>query len=330
MDSIIQILQPYIADETSLRIVVMLLAALTFVGLSVGIGYVLFSAFDPMRRRLGAVANERIAAGANEIPTGGMVLNVDGFLGPIAQYVLPQEDLERNSMQAKLTHAGFRKPNALPLYYAIKTSLALGLPIITFAACQFFPQLTQYEVLMCSLTASAVGLFGPNFVLNRAYEKRQKLLRDGFPDALDLLVVCVEAGLGLAQAIKRVADELSVSHPELATDMALVNAETRAGVDRIVALKNLSSRTGLEDIQGLVSLLVQTLRFGTGIADSLRVYSEEYRDKRMQAAEEQAAKIGTKMIFPLVFFMFPAFFVVAAGPSVIRLMDAFSQMGTSP
>ena len=143
---------------------------------------------------------------------------------------------------------------------------------------------------------------------------------------LDLLVVCVESGLGLAAALQRVSDELGVSHPELAYELATVNAEVRVGVPREQALKNLAERTGLEDIRGLVGLLVQTMRFGTGVADALRVYSEEFRDKRTQKAEEMAAKMGTKLIFPLVLCMFPMFFVVAVGPAVIRIMDAFSQM----
>jgi tight adherence protein C len=152
---------------------------------------------------------------------------------------------------------------------------------------------------------------------------RHKLLRDGFPDALDLLNVCVESGLGLAQALQRVADELDVSHPELASEIAQVTAQMRAGVDRETALRGLATRTGLDDVRGLVSLLAQTLRFGTGISDALRVYSDEFRDKRMQRAEEAAAKIGTKLIFPLVLCLFPSFFVVAIGPAMIRLSEAF-------
>jgi tight adherence protein C len=140
------------------------------------------------------------------------------------------------------------------------------------------------------------------------------------------LVVCVESGLGLAPALQRVADELSVSHPELGTELTLVNAEIRAGVERTQALKNLADRTGLEDIRGLTALLVQTMRFGTSVGDALRVYAEEFRDKRMQAAEEQAAKIGTKMIFPLVLCLFPSFFLVAVGPAVLRLIAVFGQI----
>ena len=162
-------------------------------------------------------------------------------------------------------------------------------------------------------------------MLDRLVERRLKKLRDGFPDALDLLVVCVESGLGLTQALKRVADEIIVSHSELGIELSLVNAEIAAGVDQVTALRNFADRSGLDDVKGLVSLLIQTLKFGTGVADSLRVYAAEFRDKRMQRAEEQAAKIGTKLIFPLIVFMFPGFFIVALGPAVIRLMSVFEQ-----
>jgi tight adherence protein C len=137
--------------------------------------------------------------------------------------------------------------------------------------------------------------------------------------------VCVEAGLGLAPAMQRVADELSISHPKLGAELGLVNAEMRAGVERSEALKNLADRTGLPDIRGLVALLVQTMRFGTSVADALRVYSEEFRDKRMQAAEEQAAMIGTKMIFPLVLCLFPCFFLVAIGPAIVGVLAMFGK-----
>ena len=140
-----------------------------------------------------------------------------------------------------------------------------------------------------------------------------------------MLVICVEAGLGLTGAIARVADELKYSRPELAAELDIVNAEMRTGVDREVALENLNARTGLVEIRGLVSLLVQTLRFGTGIADSLRVYSSEFRDQRMQAAEERAGKIGTKLIFPLIFCEFPAFFLIAVGPAALLLMESFGR-----
>jgi tight adherence protein C len=200
------------------------------------------------------------------------------------------------------------------------------MPMLVMLVSSWFPDLTNSAILMYTLSAAYAGFIAPSYYVDYKLSKRQRALRNGFPDALDLLVVCVESGLGLAQAIQRVSEELAVSHPELATELALVNAEVRVGVENTVALHNFSERTGLEDIRGLVSLLVQTIKFGTGIADALRVYAEEFRDKRMQAAEDAAAKMGTKMIFPLVFFMFPGFFVVAVGPAAIKLIDAFSKL----
>ncbi|NBW90839.1 MAG: type II secretion system F family protein, partial [Gammaproteobacteria bacterium] len=185
--------------------------------------------------------------------------------------------------------------------------------------------LTSTQVVFLAGCAAFLGLILPNQWLEKRVERRQKRLRDAFPDALDLLVICVEAGLGLAAAIERVALELKYSHPDLAQELAVVNVEMRAGVDRETALQGLNTRTGLPEIRGLVGLLVQTLRFGTGIADTLRVYAAEFRDARTQQAEERAAKIGTKLIFPLIFCEFPAFFAVAIGPAALRIIDIFNR-----
>jgi tight adherence protein C len=202
----------------------------------------------------------------------------------------------------------------------------LALPLLVIVVSRWVPDWSNQQILIFAALAGAVGLFAPSLVLDKLVAKRQRALRVGFPDALDLLVVCVESGLGLAQAIQRVARELEVSHAELAEELSLVSVETRAGVERADALRNFAERTGLEDIRGLVALLVQTMRFGTSVADALRVYSEEFRDKRMQAAEELAAKVGTKMIFPLVVCLFPSFFLVAIGPAVLRMIDGFGMM----
>lgn len=306
-------------DPQSMQTIVVVLAGLAASVLAIGILLIGLGATDPLRRRLTHFR------GTEALDDGRKAFTIETLLGPVTQYVLPSEDLERSRVISKLAYAGYRAPNALQVFYAIKAVLAVVLPLITFVIMQFVPEVTTQSVLMYALAASAVGLIGPSYVLDKLVARRMKRLRDGFPDALDLLVVCVEAGLGLTQALQRVADELAVSHPELALELAVVNAEIRAGVDRMKALKNLGERTGLDDIKGLVSLLVQALRFGTGVADSLRIYSEEFRDKRMQKAEEQAAKIGTKMIFPLIFFMFPGFFIVALGPAVLRLMTVFDK-----
>ncbi len=306
-------------DETILaHLVVFLSAAAVFV-LVLGSAVLLMNFFDPVRRRVGTVAG---GAPKDE----RLLVKVTTALGPVSTFILPQAELERNKATLKLSRAGFRSPTALQLYYLIKTVLALILPLIVLVSANWLPRIETSSLLVYAMMASGAGIIGPNVVLQRLLERRARALRNGFPDALDLLVVCVESGLGLAAAIQRVAEELEVSHPELAFELLLVNSEIRIGVPRERALRNLADRTGLEDIRGLVALLVQTMRFGTGVADALRVYSAEFRDKRMQLAEEQAAKMGTKLVFPLVLFMFPIFFIVAIGPAVLRIIDAFMKV----
>ncbi len=304
-------------DPAKVQIVVVVLAGLAVAVLALGVLYISAGASDPIRRRLGHFNT------GEDLGNGRRAFNINTIFGPITQYVVPSEEIERSKMIEKLTFAGYRSPNALQMFYSIKAVLTLALPAIAYLASFWMPRLETNGFLFLIVGAVAAGLFIPNIVLEKQIERRIKKLRNGFPDALDLLVVCVESGLGLTQALQRVADEIIVSHSELGMELSVVNAEIGAGVDQVTAFKNLSERTGLDDVRGLVSLLVQTLRFGTGVADSLRVYAAEFRDKRMQRAEEQAAKIGTKLIFPLIVFMFPGFFIVALGPAVIRLMSVF-------
>jgi len=319
MEAVFEQIVVIISDESILRQLVVWLAAASVFVLVLGIVILVANYFDPVRRRV-----DNVAGGAPE--NERLMIKVATAMGPVSSYVLPQVELERNNAILQLSRAGFRSPMALQVYYLIKTILAIIFPLAVLVSASWLPRMETSNVLMYAMFASGIGLIGPNIVLQRMLEKRMRALSNGFPDALDLLVVCVESGLGLAQAIQRVAQELEVSHPELAFELSTVNAEIRVGMPRERALKNLADRTGLEDIRGLVALLVQTMRFGTGVADALRVYSEEFRDKRTQKAEEQAAKMGTKLVFPLVLFMFPIFFIVAIGPAVIRIIDAFSQV----
>jgi tight adherence protein C len=317
MENLFQLLGTLIEDESTLRIAFVALSGLTLCAFGIGLTYFVAGATDPLRQRLRRLAGKH--------KRGGMsIAEFERLLQPVTPLILPKNDKERSATRQTLIHAGFRGSNALNTYYGLKTLLAVSLPMLVVVGSAWAPQLSAGEVVFLALLAAAIGTLGPNYVLHKLVTRRQKRLRDGFPDALDLLVVCVESGLGLAAAIQRVADEITVSHQELGEELALVNAEIRAGVDRVDALKNLAARTGLDDIRGLVALLVQSMRFGTSIAHSLRVYSEEFRDKRMQAAEEMAAKIGTKMIFPLVFCFFPAFFLVMVGPAIIRIMQSFA------
>ena len=330
MDLIVEWLRTWISDETTLQIVIVAAAGLIFAVFGLGVAYLFFGTVDPVRRRLSNIAGSHVDDPLRDFDIDArdegsrLAITLDTVLGPVSRYVLPTSEVERSKMLQKLNYAGYKQPNALQNFYALKTALAVGLPLLVYFTVGQFAEVRSEMLLWYALLGSAAGLLVPNMVLDRKVNRRKKALRDGFPDALDLLVVCIESGLGMSQAIQRVGNELEVSHPELAMELLQVNAEVRAGVDRIAALKNLAARTGLPDINGLVSLLVQTLRFGTSIADSLRVYAEEFRDKRMQAAEEQAAKLGTKLIFPLVLFLFPAFFVVSVGPALIKVFAAFS------
>jgi tight adherence protein C len=320
MDAILAQIASYIDDAAFLRQVIVWLSALSVFILILGGAILAINFFDPIRRRLGSLTGDA----GNSGHAGSRVATA---VGPVAAFVLPQDDLERNKVMKELHMAGFRTSTALQLFYLIKTLLILILPLIVVLIGNWVPGWTNQSIFTYAMFAGGAGLLLPNYALHKLIKKRKAALTNGFPDALDLLVVCVESGLGLAAAIQRVSDELGVSHPELAFELATVNAEIRVGVPRDRALKNLADRTGLEDIRGLVSLLVQTMRFGTGVADALRVYSEEFRDKRTQKAEELAAKMGTKLIFPLVFFMFPIFFIVAVGPAVLRIIDAFKIAG---
>jgi len=313
MEALFDLLNSYWNDEVVVRRVLVFLSAATIFILGLGLTGLVMNMTAPIRRRMGLVDDEPVVKER-------LMIRVSTALGPVASYVLPQKDLERNNVTRQLVRAGLRSPQALQAFYVIKSLLAVALPLLVLIGSRWFPNIETGSMMTYAMIACGVGLLGPNYVLGKLVNRRIKDLRNAFPDALDLLVVCVESGLGLAAAIQRVADELDVSHPELAFELSTVNAEIRAGMPREQALRNLADRTGLPDIRGLVGLLVQTMRFGTNVSDALRVYSEEFRDKRMQSAEEQAAKMGTLLLFPLVLCMFPVFFIVAIGPAVLRIM----------
>jgi tight adherence protein C len=317
MEALFQAFQTYLGRSHVAELIFVCLAATAVFVFSLGISAFVLALVSPLRRRL-----MQLRDGETDASSGASMAE---RLRPFAAYLLPGKQEERSRVTRLLMHAGFRSPHALSLFYASKALLIVSLPLAIFVASPFFPRITTGMLVVYAFAAAILGSIAPSAWLDRRVQSRQRELRVGFPDALDLLVVCVESGLGLAAALQRVADELNVSHPQLGAELSLVNAEMRAGVERTQALKNLAERTGLDDIRGLVALMVQTMRFGTSVADALRVYSEEFRDKRMQAAEEQAAKIGTKMIFPLITCLFPSFFLVAIGPAVLRLMDVFSQ-----
>ena len=320
MEYLVHILEQLTGDPVTFRIAFTLTIAVAIFVLALGILYIISSLYSPLSKRLQA-------AGGEQNGTSSLADGLNRVVAPLAQYVLPKKDWERSRVSERLVHAGFRSPGALTNFYMIKSILMILLPAMVVMLAPLFPHATMSHVLVAVSIACFLGITLPNMVLERMKEKRMRRIRNGFPDALDLLVVCSEAGLGLNAAIERVAREIDSTHPDLAEELALVNAETRVGVERLDALRNLAARTGLEDIRGLVALLTQSLRLGSGVADTLRIYSEEFRDKRMQKAEELAAKIGTKMIFPVVTCLFPGFFAVVIGPAALKIIKVFSQLG---
>jgi tight adherence protein C len=230
--------------------------------------------------------------------------------------ILPQVDTEKASRTKLLmTRAGYRSPEALLAMRGVK----LIFPMVTLAGV-YFSGLYRINAFLLPIVAFALGYLLPDMWLTWRVSVRQRMLRRALPDALDLLVICVEAGLGLDQAIMKVSSDMKIAHPELSEEFQFVNLEMRIGKTRIDALRELARRTGLDDIKALVAMLIQTERFGTSIAQSLRVYSDDMRLKRRQRAEEMSAKTSVKMVPPLVFFIFPALMVVILGPAIITLI----------
>jgi tight adherence protein C len=231
----------------------------------------------------------------------------------------------RSRFQNMLVMAGYRSPGAITVFYGIRLLAMFILPLLALWIGGVVLGLSTAAVFLVALAGFIVGLVMPALILERKMKNRQRQLRRGLPDALDLLVVCTEAGLGLKGGLQKVAEDLYISHPELGEELALVNAQTRVGIDNVAALKDLADRTGIPEMRSLVAALSQSIRFGTDLASTLRVYSEEIRDKRVQAAEEAAAMVSTKMLFPLVLCVFPSFLLVALGPPVLGAMAALAR-----
>ncbi len=230
--------------------------------------------------------------------------------------ILPAPKGEKASRaNLMMIRAGIRSSNAFLAMQGVRVIFAIGLAALVVVTGVY--QLSPFF----SLTfAPLLGYLAPDFWLTWRIRARQRRLRQSLPDAMDLLVICVEVGLGLDQSLLRVAEELEIVHPELSEELRMVNLEMRVGRTRLDALRELARRTGLEDLKSLVAMLIQTDRFGTSIARSLRIFSDELRTKRRQRAEEMSAKTSVKMVGPLVFFIFPALMVVILGPAVITLV----------
>ena len=274
------------------------------------------NAASTIEQRLGEVTGMPMNR-AEEAAYGKAVIDTLKRLGNMA----PRSEKEMGKLQQRLIVAGFRNSEAIVVFFGIRIGVAL-----TAFALLATPVIRQPN-LFVALSVCMVGYVVPGMVLARLAKRRQHRIRLGLPDALDLLVVGVEAGLGLDQAIQRVGHELAFAHPDLCSELRLINLEMRAGTARAEALHNLAERTGVDDVQSLVAMLVQTDKFGTSVSQSLRVHSETVRTKRRQRAEEAAAKTGVKLVFPLVFCIFPSIWVVTIGPAAIKFIQVIGPMG---
>jgi tight adherence protein C len=232
----------------------------------------------------------------------------------------PAADDEVGLLRQRFLHAGIRHPQAVPAFFGVKALLTLALPAAAFVAMALAGSLPRGTALLLALLLpAALGYWGPNLVLARRVRVRQRAIFEAFPDALDLMTVCVEAGLGTEAALLRVAEDLAPQSPVLANELRLVNLELRAGAPRERALRHLALRTGVEEVEAFVTMLLQAERFGTRVAQALRVHADMLRTLRRQRAEEAAAKIALKLLFPLIFCIFPALMVVLLGPAVIQI-----------
>jgi len=250
------------------------------------------------------------------------------FLSNIGIRFQPKQSTDEASTKLKFLRAGLRGKNITPIFWGTKILLAVSLPFIFILGMSIlYPAMQTLHILIAVSFLILLGMAIPDLWLRFKTSRRKDRLVKAFPDALDLLVVCVEAGMGLDAAFHRVGKEMGLTHPDLSDEFKLLNLELRAGKSRRNALRNLAERTDIEDVSNLVTVLLQTDRFGTSVAQSLRIFSDSFRTARYQRAEEIAAKIGTKLIFPLVFFIFPSFFVVAVGPAAIEMYKMFINNG---
>lgn len=283
----------------------------------VALGLVMFSP-SRMQRRIAILAEQ--PSGATSEPQPHWTERFSKLAGPFAKLSLPEEGWENSPLRTRFMNAGWRNPSAPGIYFATKTVLAISLPLLlTLMAGQSLGAASRNVFLMLLLLCAAIGYYLPNKLLSIAVQKRQLEIFENFPDALDLLCVCVEAGLSLDGALAKVADEMQVKSKILAEELQLVLIEMRAGFSKERALRNLALRTGVGDIDTLVAMLIQSERFGTSMGESLRVHSDTLRTKRRLRAEEAASKIAIKLLFPLIFFIFPTLLLVLLGPVFIQI-----------
>lgn len=291
-------------------------------GFTYGIAWLFFRSRVSNSRLQGAGTTAAGSSTAGEQWLSRMV----AVASPLAKLARPDEGWESSRLRVRFMNAGLRHASAPILYFAAKAALALALPVMLMISQGIGVSTLQWSgnaMLSALLLLASVGYYLPNLWLSLRVKYHQRELFEAFPDAIDMIIVCIEAGLGLDAAIARTGEEMRMRSPALADELHLVGLELRVGASRIEALHNLSLRTGLDEVAALVAMLQQADRFGSSIAESLRVHADDLRTRRRQRAEEAAAKIPLKLLFPLIFCIFPSLMLVLVGPAAISIYRVF-------
>jgi tight adherence protein C len=282
-----------------------------FVAVAVAVGAGAWALTDPqlLQQRLSTVALKPAMAGPSQSLLGE---KLPAAVKRVRSFV-PKSPKEMGRIERRMASAGYYGPWPATLFAVSE----LLLPALVFGLIVFY--FGTGSALIFAFIFAVIAYYVPNLWLGRAINERRREIRNGLPDAIDLLIVCIESGSGLDQALNRVAEELALPYPALARELEMISSETRAGKPRMEAFKNFADRTKVEDVRSLVAMLIQTDRFGTSLGLALRTHAETLRTKRRQRAEERAAKLGVKLLFPLVFCMFPAFYLIVLGPSMLKV-----------
>ena len=311
---------------------IIIIAITTFVTISLGLLGVYWLVYRPqsaaterLRRMAGKDGGAMQSVQSAVVPDDSPATEIAQRLAQPINKLLPPSATEARKLQKQLMHAGFRSAEAPIIYRAIQLASMAGFPLVVAGICALLARPLQ-SALVWIILAFVIGFALPRFVLTRITKNRQRDLRWGLADALDLMVVSVEAGLGLNAAMMKVSTELKDVHNAIAVEFELANLEIRVGRERDEALRNLAERTGVDDLRSLVAMLIQTDKFGTSIAKALRVFSDSLRTKRRQRAEQEAQKAAVKLLFPLACFLFPTLFIAILGPAAINLMDVLDKM----
>jgi|SRR5580698_5194745 tight adherence protein C len=302
----------------------LIIATFGVVFILIASGLLLMFYRETMLKRISEVINPRVSK-----PKGRSLMeslqqtgsSIGGVVGSF-EHMMPKSQAEVSVVSQRLIRAGYRNEGAIKVFYGMKLLMPLFLAAIALVT-GLAHMLSAFFVYA---TALGMGFLAPDFWLGKQITKRQKRIDRGLPDVLDLLVICIEAGLSLDQATARTAQELSNAQPDLCDELNVVVLEQRAGRPRADAWRNLADRTGSDSLRNLVSMLVQSEQLGTSIAKTMRVHGDTLRTQRVQQIEEQAAKTSVKLVFPLVFFIFPALFLVVLGPAVLLMIDSFKAL----